>query len=135
MCIFCKITSDEIPSSKVYEDKEFLAVLDISPANKGHILVIPKDHYDEILEMPTYLFQELMKTVQDVAYKAIVNLKAQGFNVLINNKKVAGQEISHVHVHIIPRYSNDGVNLSWKPKNYESDEEKEKYLNIITKDL
>ncbi len=108
-CIFCKIINGEIPSVKIYEDDRILAFLDISQATKGHTLVIPKEHVDNIFEVKeeviAYLFSKvpyLAKTIKDA-------FNAEGLNILNNNGKVAGQSVFHFHVHLIPRYgSEDG---------------------------
>ena len=107
MCIFCKIIEGEIPSSKVYEDDEFLAILDLSQTTKGHTLVMPKKHYANILEMPSDEVGKLMSKTQLIAKKIVKNMNAKGCNILINTSKEAGQTIEHTHVHIIPRYSED----------------------------
>ena len=107
MCIFCEIIAGNIPSAKVYEDDDVIAILDISQATKGHTLVIPKKHYETILDMPQEEFAELMKTAQLLAKKIVSSLDASGCNILINTDEAAGQTVKHAHVHIIPRYSPD----------------------------
>lgn len=104
MCVFCEIIAGNIPSKKVYEDDETLAILDISQTTKGHTLVMPKKHYDNFLEMPTDEYGKLMEKTQSVAKKLMKNLEAKGCNILINTNEIAGQSVMHTHVHIIPRY-------------------------------
>lgn len=104
MCIFCQIINGEIPSTKVYEDNDVLAILDISQTTYGHTLVIPKKHYDNILEMPSDELSNLIVKTQDIAKKIIKNLDAKGCNILANTNEVAGQTVMHAHIHIIPRY-------------------------------
>ena len=107
MCVFCEIIAGNIPSAKVYEDDRVLAILDISQATKGHTLVIPKKHYETILDMPQDEFSDLMRTVHSLADKIVSRLNASGCNILINTGEAAGQTVKHAHVHIIPRYSQD----------------------------
>ena len=104
MCVFCDIIAGNIPSKKVYEDDEVLAILDISQTTKGHTLVMPKKHYDNFLQMPTDEYDSLMEKTQAVSKKLMRNLEAKGCNILINTNEVAGQSVMHTHVHIIPRY-------------------------------
>jgi len=114
-CIFCRIISGEIPAKKVYEDSNVLAVLDINPANPGHILVVPKKHYQILPQMPdeesAYLLN-ICKKLSSVLFEA---LGAHGTNILQRNGPAAGQEVPHVHVHVIPRFEEDKVGLLWKP--------------------
>ena len=106
MCIFCKIASKEIESFVVYEDDKIVAFLDIRPVSRGHTLVIPKEHYESILDMPIELAKDLTKAIQIVCEK-LKRLGAEGFNIITNINKIAGQEIMHAHVHVIPRYSGE----------------------------
>ena len=107
MCVFCEIIKGNIPSAKVFENDQILAILDISQATKGHTLVIPKKHYETILDMPQDEFKELMGVVQNLADQIVTKLNASGCNILINTNEAAGQTVKHAHVHIIPRYSVD----------------------------
>ncbi|AEF95869.1 HIT family protein [Methanotorris igneus] len=107
MCIFCKIVNKEIPAKIVYEDEDTMAFLDINPRNKGHTLVIPKKHYETLDEMPDEELAKLMKAVKKVV-EILKPLNFDGYNIINNNKPAAGQEVPHVHFHIIPRYQNDG---------------------------
>ncbi len=107
MCIFCKIVEGEIPSAKVYEDDDFLAILDLSQTTKGHTLIMPKKHYENILEMPEELLGKMIILAQKLAKDIITSLGAKGFNLLVNTSPEAGQTIMHAHMHIIPRYSED----------------------------
>ena len=114
MCIFCNIVEGSIPSSKVYEDDDVLAILDLSQTTLGHTIVMPKKHYDNFLEMPQNEYANLMAKVQEVAKLVITKLNANGCNILINTNAIAGQTIMHTHVHIIPRYSeNDTVKFEF----------------------
>ncbi len=106
MCIFCKIANKEIPAKIVYEDETTLAFLDINPRSKGHTLVIPKKHYETFDELPEDTAISLIKTIKCVV-EILKSLNPDGYNILNNNKPVAGQEVPHVHFHIIPRYDNE----------------------------
>ena len=108
-CIFCKIVKGEIPCVKVYEDNDFLAFLDINPINKGHTLIIPKDHHENLYDMPDILLGEIMSKTKEIAKTLKVVLSADGINIGQNNELAAGQVVFHYHVHIIPRFDNDGL--------------------------
>ncbi|MBQ1347549.1 MAG: HIT family protein [Erysipelotrichaceae bacterium] len=123
MCIFCSIIKGDIPSKKVYEDEDTLAILDISQTTEGHTLVMPKKHYDNFLAMPTDEFGRLMEKTKEIAAKVIKNLDAKGCNILINTNEVAGQSVMHTHVHIIPRYDeNDTIRISFTENQSDLDE-------------
>lgn len=109
MCIFCKIVNGEIPSYKVYEDDQFLAFLDISQAEIGHTLVVPKKHFDNFLETDDETMKKAIIIIKDLANKIKKATGAKGINILNNNGEVAGQSVNHVHFHIIPRYKNDDL--------------------------
>ena len=121
-CLFCKIIKRELPSSVIYEDDLTLSFLDISPANKGHALVITKDHHTNIFDIPESEFKALTLSVQKVSKAVKTATKADGVNVFINNNKSAGQVVFHIHFHVIPRYENDGFQLKWPHKKYEHNE-------------
>ncbi len=126
-CIFCKIAKGEIPCNKVYEDESTLAFLDIEPVAKGHTLVIPKKHFETMDEMDEETVLATQKTVQKIA-KALLKFN-KGYNVIQNNKPEAGQEIPHIHYHIIPRNKEDEIFFTW-PKMETS---KEELLELKTK--
>lgn len=108
-CIFCKIIAGEIPSTKIYEDDDVLAFLDITQTTKGHTLVVPKKHYRNILSMTGEQSAELFSKVPFIANKIVNNLHAKGMNILQNNEEIAGQTVFHTHIHLIPRFDeNDG---------------------------
>lgn len=106
MCIFCKIVNKEIPTKVVYEDEKTMAFLDVNPRSKGHTLVIPKEHYETFDELPDDEMINLMKTVKKVV-EILKSLNPDGYNILNNNKPAAGQEVPHVHFHVIPRYNEE----------------------------
>ena len=102
--VFCKIIDGEIPSAKVYEDDDVLAVLDISQTNKGHTLVMPKKHYDSFLSCPQETMHKVMDVAQRIGQAEMAVLGAKGVNILTNIGEQAGQSVPHFHVHVIPRY-------------------------------
>jgi len=132
-CIFCKIVNGEIPCEKIYEDDKVLAFLDIKPAVKGHTLLITKIHWQDFLSLPDDLIAHLFHRAKGIAPAIIKGAGADGFNIGINNGSSAGQVINHCHLHIIPRYPNDGLN-NWQGKDYETEEIK-KYGEAIRQHL
>lgn len=117
-CIFCRIVRGEIPSTRIYEDDEVLAFMDIGPLVKGHALVIPKRHVDPLTAVPPELLARVMTVVQRVASAMVAGLGADGFNIHQSNGTCAGQVVPHVHVHVVPRFEGDGHSWNWKPKTY-----------------
>lgn len=130
-CIFCKIAAGEIPSATLYEDRDFRVIMDVSPASKGHALILPKEHYANLYELD----DELAAKVLVLAKKMITKLKdivgCDGYNVLQNNGTAAGQTVFHFHMHLIPRYENDAVNIAWEPGKL-TDDVKEMVLSKMT---
>jgi histidine triad (HIT) family protein len=114
-CLFCKIRSHKIPSNKIYEDDAVYAFLDIRPTNTGHTLVIPKDHIENLYEMPDDVLNKIIVKVRDISKAVKSGVNADGINVVINNDAAAGQLVFHSHIHIIPRFSKDGLR-SWPGK-------------------
>jgi histidine triad (HIT) family protein len=112
-CIFCKIINKSIPNAIIYEDEKFLVFLDRYPINYGHALLIPKDHFDTILDMPLNLVGEMYSLVPQIAKSIINTIDGNGFNVSQNNGRSANQIIPHVHVHIVPRFSLEKVKGQW----------------------
>ncbi len=121
-CLFCKIATGRIPCAKVYEDDHFLAFLDITPVQKGHTLLVPKEHSRNMLETPDETLALLSPVMKKVA-RAVKNAThADGINMYINNDRAAGQVIAHTHIHIIPRFEDDGLHM-WRGKElYTGDE-------------
>ena len=117
-CIFCKIVRGEIPCCKVYEDDLVLAFLDLAPFNYGHTLVIPKLHSVSITTLPENYLAAMMQAAAKLAPAILRATKAGGFNLLLNNGSVAGQEVPHAHLHIIPRFVDDPVVLHAPKKKY-----------------
>ena len=105
-CIFCKIAAGEIPSATIYEDDDFRVILDIEPASKGHALILPKDHYANLYELPEELASKALVVAKKVITKMTEIVGCDGYNVLQNNGEAAGQTVFHFHLHLIPRYAD-----------------------------
>jgi len=133
-CIFCKIAKGEIPCSRVYEDKDLLVFLDIAPANKGHCLIVTKEHYETLTDLPPELLRKTTEVCQKVAKALSLSLGTDGFNLFMNNGRAAGQLVSHAHFHIVPRFSTDGIRFEWPHKKY-ADREMQEYQDKIKKFL
>ena len=114
-CIFCRIANGEIPSATLYEDNDFRVILDLNPAAKGHALILPKEHYANLFELPEKYASKALLVAQKVGKKLYDGLGCDGFNVVQNNGECAGQTVFHFHMHLIPRYENDSAGLSWNP--------------------
>jgi histidine triad (HIT) family protein len=129
-CIFCKIANGEIPSRTLYEDNDFRVILDLGPATKGHALILPKEHYKNLYEISDDTAAKVLPLAKKMAQKMTDKLGCDGFNLIQNNNEVAGQSVFHFHMHLIPRYNDDGQNLVMKA-NKMSDEELDEILNTI----
>ena len=116
-CLFCKIIRGELPAAKVYEDDHTLSFLDIHPTNQGHTLVVPKEHHQNIYETPEEVLCDVMRVVKKLSPIIKKALRADGINVIMNNDPAAGQIIFHAHIHIVPRFSDDGFR-QWKGTPY-----------------
>lgn len=124
-CIFCKIANGEIPSSTVYEDDLFRVILDLSPATKGHALILAKKHMADIFEMDEETASKAFVLASRIAKAMKTALKCDGLNIVQNNGEVAGQTVFHFHMHIIPRYNGDGQKIGWVPGTSEASERDE----------
>ncbi len=123
MCIFCDIIDGKIPSKKVYEDENVLAILDISQVTKGHTLVLPKKHTDNLLTADEETVVQCTKVVRQLTKQIVTNTGALGANIVNNNNEVAGQTVNHLHFHIIPRYSSkDAISLKYGETKQDLDE-------------
>lgn len=131
-CIFCKIANGEIPSKTLYEDEQFRVILDLSPATKGHALILPKEHYANLFELPEERAAGAMLLAKKMSAKMNERLRADGINLVQNNGEAAGQTVMHFHLHLIPRYHEDGQHIMWKPGTVTQDE-LEEIKNLITK--
>lgn len=134
-CIFCKIIAGELPATKIYEDEDTLAFMDIGPVVKGHALVIPKEHYDPITGTPPEVLQKLITIVQKVAKAQYKGLNADGVNVSQANGAIAGQEVPHIHFHVIPRFKDDDHSWNWQAGSYDSVEEMQSKADGILEGL
>lgn len=110
-CIFCKIANKEIKSDLVYEDENFIGILDINPEMKGHTLVFPKNHFETILDTPSSMGNEFLDAIKKISFDLIKKEKSEGFNVVFNINECAGQIVHHVHAHILPRKKGDGMKI------------------------
>ena len=114
-CIFCKIANGEIPSATLYEDEDFRVILDLGPASKGHALILPKAHAANIYEISDEMAAKAMILAKKMATRLTDALDCDGFNIVQNNGEPAGQTVFHFHMHLIPRYKGDQVEITWKP--------------------
>ena len=115
-CIFCAIVAGDIPAAKVYEDEHVLAFMDIAPANPGHTLVIPKQHYRNIFDMPAEVGAKIMQAAMPLANAIRTALKADGLNLFQANEAAAFQTVFHFHLHLIPRWEGDPLRKQyWRP--------------------
>lgn len=114
-CIFCKLANGEIPTKSIYEDGDFKVILDVSPATKGHVLILPKEHYADFYDLPDRLAGKVMQLAKQLAIHMKEKLDFDGLNLIQNNGVTAGQTVFHYHLHLIPRYEDDQQNISWKP--------------------
>lgn len=132
MCLFCKIINNEIPSYKIYEDDNFLAFLDISQATTGHTLIVPKKHYANIFELSDESAKEILLVVKKVSLLLKEKLGINDVNIINNSGKLAGQTVDHFHIHIVPRYPNDDLQIL-SVNHSPSNEELSALCNKITK--
>lgn len=130
-CIFCKIANGEIPSRTLEENDKFRVVLDVGPATKGHALILPKDHYANLYELPEETAADVMKLAKKMAIRMKEKLHCDGFNLVQNNEPAAGQTVFHFHLHLIPRYENDNQQINWVPGKPTA-EEMDKVLQELT---
>lgn len=116
-CIFCKILDGKIPSTTVYEDDSFKAILDAGPAARGHVIILPKSHAANLFELPDEYASKIMIVAKKIATAVKETYHCDGVNVLQNNGEAAGQSVFHLHVHVIPRFKGDTdtINIGWKP--------------------
>ena len=122
-CLFCKIINGEIPSTKVYEDEHVFAFMDIMPLTKGHTLLIPKTHCQDLFEMPETVAANLYKAAPKVANAIKAAFNPLGLNTVNNNGAAAGQTVFHYHLHLIPRYDkSDGFMFEWNSKKLDMSE-------------
>lgn len=115
-CIFCKIAGGEIPSKTLYEDERFRVILDLGPAARGHALILPKDHAENLYELPEETAAAVMVLAKRMAAVMRGRLNCDGLNLVQNNGEAAGQTVAHFHMHVIPRYKEDDQKIGWVPR-------------------
>lgn len=114
-CIFCKIANGEIPSKTLYEDADFRVILDLGPATRGHALILPKEHAANLYELPEETAGKVLVLAKKLGTQMVERLHADGLNLVQNNGEAAGQTVQHFHLHLIPRYKDDGQKILWVP--------------------
>ncbi len=129
-CIFCDIVERKEKAEILFEDENIISFLDINPFNVGHSLVIPKTHYENFLDVPNNLFGEIFSVVQQLTKGVVYGLQADGYNILSNNGRAAGQSVFHCHFHIIPRFNTDGYKFKMDLKKYGNGE-----MNVIAEKI
>ena len=132
--IYSKIIAGEIPSFKIYEDKKVVAILDINPVNAGHVLVIPREEYTTLMDMPDKLAEHTITVVKHLSSELQRITGAPGINIFLNNGSAAGQEVPHVHFHIIPRFEGDNAVPAWK-RNQANPEDLKELSELLTKSI
>jgi histidine triad (HIT) family protein len=133
-CIFCMIANGDIPSATLYEDDDVRVILDRSPATRGHALVLPKVHCRNIYDADEAILQKMITVASKTAKAMKEKLHCDGLNIVQNNEEVAGQTVFHLHIHMIPRYKEDGVNLTWA-QTEPTEKDLEEIAQTISKDL
>lgn len=121
-CIFCKIAAGEIPSKTVYEDEQFRVVMDLGAASEGHALIIPKNHYVNLMELDEKTAAGVLPLAGKISRAMMDGLKCDGLNLVQNNGEEAGQTVMHFHLHMIPRYKGGAEVIGWKPGNPAAEE-------------
>ena len=128
-CIFCKIANGEIPSATLYEDEDFRVILDLGPATKGHALILPKNHFANLFEIPEDMDAKAVILAKKIAKKMKDVFGCDGVNIVQNNGVAAGQTVFHFHIHLIRRYEGDEAGVTWNPGSL-TDEQREEILQI-----
>ncbi|MGN1266313.1 MAG: HIT family protein [Dorea sp.] len=131
-CIFCKLANGDIPTATLYEDDDFRVILDAGPASKGHALILPKEHYANLYELDDELAAKVLVLAKKMITKLTDILGCDGYNIVQNNGETAGQTVFHFHLHMIPRYKDDNVGLSWNPGEL-TEEDKEDIVSKMSK--
>lgn len=123
-CIFCKIANGMIPATKLYEDEDFCVILDLGPASKGHALILPKEHFQDVCELDRTIAAKVLPLAGKIGKAMKEGLGCAGFNLVQNNGEEAGQTVMHFHMHIIPRYAGGPKMVAWEPKSLDQEEAK-----------
>ena len=129
-CIFCKLANGIIPTNSLYEDDVVKVIFDAGPASLGHVLILPKEHFDNVYALDDDTAAHVFQVAVKVAKALKEGLNLEGLNIVQNNGEIAGQTVFHFHMHIIPRYKGDTVNVGWKPGEV-TDEEVEKIKSLV----
>lgn len=129
-CIFCKLANGVIPTNSLYEDDVVKVIFDAGPASSGHVLILPKEHFDNVYALDDDTAAHVFQVAVKVAKALKEGLNLEGLNIVQNNGEIAGQTVFHFHMHIIPRYKGDTVNVGWKPGEV-TDEEVEKIKSLV----
>ena len=129
-CIFCKLANGIIPTNSLYEDDVVKVIFDAGPASSGHVLILPKEHFDNVYSLDDDTAAHVFQVAVKVAKALKEGLNLEGLNIVQNNGEIAGQTVFHFHMHIIPRYKGDTVNVGWKPGEV-TDEEVEKIKSLV----
>ena len=126
-CIFCKLANGVFPTNSIYEDEDFNVILDVSPATKGHALILPKEHYANMFEIDDDILAKAAKLAKKIMTHEKEILGCDGYNLVQNNGEAAGQTVFHFHMHLIPRYSdnNESKMINWKPNEFSDEEMKD----------
>ncbi len=130
-CIFCKIIDGSLPCAKVYDDQEIIAFLDIMPINKGHILVVPKQHCETLSDASEKMLATISAALKQISQAVMAGVRADGVNLLLANGRAAGQVVPHLHFHIIPRHEGDGLHFDAKRAKYDNGEMEEYRKKIV----
>jgi len=133
-CIFCKIVEGKIPSTKIFEDEHNIAIFDVNPIARAHTLFITKKHYPNLLDVPAEKIPLLFVNLPRLISAILKSTNCEGFNIMQNNQRCAGQVIPHLHLHIIPRRPGDQLRFNWHPQHYQNDE-MTKLAQIINQEL
>ena len=133
-CIFCKLSNGDIPTNALYEDDVVKVIFDLNPASKGHVLILPKNHFANLFEIPEDIEAKAFVLAQKMATKMKKVFDCDGFNIVQNNGECAGQTVFHFHMHLIPRYKGDQVGITWHPGEL-SDADKEEILLKVKEQL
>lgn len=122
-CIFCKLANGVFPTNTVYEDDDFRVILDASPAAKGHSLIIPKQHSDNLYSTDDETLAKILPLAKKIAASMKKTFNCDGVNIIQNNEPAAGQTVFHLHVHAIPRFNGDNVGIGWPQNETDADEQ------------
>ena len=133
-CIFCKLANGVFPTNMIYEDEDFAVILDAAPAARGHALIIPKQHADNLYELPDEIGAKVMPLAKKIALAMKKTFQCDGVNVQQNNELAAGQSVFHFHTHVLPRFEKDKISLLWKPLK-PTDEEQAETCQLLKKAL